>query len=187
MNAAGTLVAPYDDSILKFSYLVSQETRFPAVGQIKYSCIHQKNICNLHPGNFFDTLQDLPGQIPRRVLSSITELSFALTRSTDEMNFPLTLSHIRSIDSPCWPMEMVNSPNLRKVELSFNWRGCKPRLASVFSVHLLPNLTLLRFNECLFEDREVKLATLPDLAHWVLEDYNIASSLFSHWSSSGRV
>lgn len=136
------IVAPYEDSFLRFSFLVSQETRFPAVGQIKYICTHQKNICNLHTGNFFDTIQDLPCQIQRRVLSSITELSFALTRPTDEMDSPLTVSQIRSIESPCWPMEMVNSPNFRKLELFFNWRGYKPRLASVFSVHLLP---LLRF------------------------------------------
>jgi len=48
----------------------------------------------------------------------------------------------------------------------------------VFSVHQLPNLTHLRFNECLFEDREVDLTTLPKLTHFVLSDcYNIASGI----------
>lgn len=173
------LLALCENSLLMFSYLVSQGNRFPSVGQIKYICIHQRNIRNLHPGNFFNAIPALPGRITGTFISSITDLSFALTSSADEeMSFPLTVPQIRSIDSPCWPMEMMKSCNLRKLELSFNWRGSRPRLASVFSVHPLPKLTHLRFNECLFENHEVDLATLPNLAHLVLEDcYNIASGL----------
>lgn len=48
----------------------------------------------------------------------------------------------------------------------------------MFSVYPLPNLTHLRFNEWLFEDREVNLTTLPRLTHFVLSDcYNIASGI----------
>lgn len=172
------LLALSENSILRFSYLVSQGNRFPSVSQIKYICIHQRIIRNLHPGAFFNAIPGLSGQITGRILSSITDLSFALTSSADDKNFPLTLPQIRSIDSPCWPMEMMKSSNLRKLELSFNGRGSRTSLASVFSVHPLPKLTHLRFNQCFFENHEVDLATLPNLAHLVLEDcYNIASGL----------
>lgn len=167
-----------EDSLLRFSYIVSQATRFPTMRQAKHICLHQKKICNLQPGNILNTLPDLPGQISSRFLRSITELSFSLSRSASEMKIPLTRSELRSLNLPCWPMEMVNSVHLRKLELSFNWGGRKPRLAPVFSVQQLPNLTHLRFNECLFEDREVDLTTLPRLTHFVLSDcYNIASGI----------
>lgn len=167
-----------EDSLLRFSYLVSHATRFPTMRQAKHICLYQKKICNLQPGNFLNTLPDLPGQISSRFLRSITELCFYLSRAANEMEVPLTRSEARGVNSPCWPMEMVNSVYLRKLELSFDWVGGKPRLATVFSVHSLPNLTHLRFNECLFEDREVDLTKLPKLTHLVLSDcYNIASGI----------
>lgn len=164
-----------EDSLLRFSYLVSQATRFPTMRQAKHICLHQRKICNLQPGNFLNSLRDLPGQISSSFLRSITELSFSLSRAANDMEVPLTRSEFRGANSPCWPMEMVNSVYLRKLELSSNWGGRKPRLTTVFSVHSLPNLTHLRFNECLFEDLEVDLTTLPKLSHLVLSNcYNIA-------------
>lgn len=172
------LLALCEDSILGFSYLASQRNRFPSASQIKFICTHQRNIRNLHPGAFYNAIPGLPDQIAGRFLSSITDLSFALTSSADGKNFPSMIPCIGSIDSPCWPMEMMKSSNLRKLELSFKWKESRPRLASIFSVHSLPKLTHLRFNECLFENHEVDLALLPNLAHLVLEDcYNIASGL----------
>lgn len=169
-----------EDSLVRFSYFVSQATRFPTSRQAKHICLHQKKICNLHPGNFLNTLPDLPGPISSRFLHSITELSFSLPRAAKETEIPWTRSEIRGVYSPCSPMEMVNTVYLRKLELPFNWEGRKPRLAPVFSVHYhsLPNLTHLRFNECLFEHSEVDLTTLPKLTHLVLSDcYNIASGI----------
>lgn len=157
------------DSLLRLSYLISQAIHI---------CLHENKIHNLHPGNFLDIIPDLPGQIPSRFLRSITELSFSLSRAANEMEVHLTRSEIRGVDSPCWLMEMVNSLYLRKSIHSFNWGGPKPRLAPVFFVHSLPNLTQLRFNDCLFEDREMDLTILPKLTHLVLSGcYNIASGL----------
>lgn len=48
----------------------------------------------------------------------------------------------------------------------------------MFSVYPLPNLTHLRFNEWLFENREVDFTTLPKIMHFILSDcYNIASGI----------
>lgn len=163
------LAALPDNSILRFSYHASGENQFPTASQTEYICLHQRKIRNLHFGNFFVTIPKLLDRLQRAFLNSVTELSFPLSPSANElgMSFP-----------PCWPINMVNSIHLRKLELSFNLRGSKPRLASLFAIHPLPNLTHLSFKDCLFEDMEVDLATMPKLEHLVLADcFNIASGL----------
>lgn len=109
-----------EDSLIRFSYFVSQATRFPTSRQGKQICLHQKKICNLHPGNFLNTLPDLPGPISSRFLHSITELSFPLSRAANETEILWTGSELHGVNSPCSPMEMVNTVYLRKLELSFN-------------------------------------------------------------------
>lgn len=126
-------------------------------------------IRNLHYGNFLVSISKLPDPVQRSFLNPITELSFPLSPSADELSI--------SIPSG-WPMNMVNSIHLRKLELSFNLGESRPRLASVFGVYPLPNLTHLSFRDCLFENTEVHLAMMPKLEHLVLADcYNISSGL----------
>lgn len=151
------LAALPDNSIRRFSYLDSLESQFPTASQTNYICCHQRKICNLNFGNFFVTLPKLPDQIQRPFLSPITELSFPLSLSATELNIPSN-----------WPMGMVNSIHLRKLDLSLNLGGSKPRLDPVFSMYPLPNLTHLSFRDCLFENMEVDLATMPKLTHLCL-------------------
>ncbi len=163
------LAALPDNSLHRFSYLFSEnESAFPKESQTKYICLHQNRICNLHFGYFFETILYLPPDIQSNFLSSITELSIPLSHSVGSLKFSL----------PLWVMRILNSFNLRKLEVFSNMTLSNNRLASFFSIWPTPNLTHLSFIEYLFEDDEMDLATMPHLTHLVFKNcYNMIRGL----------
>lgn len=163
------LAAFPDNSIHRFSHVASKESQFPTVSQTEYICLHQRKIRNLHSGNFLVSISKLPDPIQRDFLNPITDLSFPLSTAANELSMSIPWR---------WPIKMVKTIHLRKLELSFNLGVSRPRLASVFRICPLPNLTNLSFRECIFEDSEVHLALMPKLEHLVLADcFNISSGL----------
>lgn len=163
------LAALPDNQIHRFSYVASQESQFPTMSQTEHLCLHQRKIRNLHSGNFLISISRLPDRIQRDFLNPMVELSYPLSPSVKGLSM--------SIPSG-WPIKMVNSVHLRKLELSFNLGVARPRLAFVFRIYPLPNLTHLSFRDCLFEDTEVHLGLMPKLDHLVLADcFNISSGL----------
>lgn len=164
----GLLAGLEDNSLHRFSYLSTCESNFPKRSQSRYICRHQKRICNLHCGAFFESILSYPPNIRKDFLSSITELSLLLSHTYNGMRFAL----------PVWVMRIIEPWKLRKLELVYNMTLFNLRLASFFSIWQTPNLTHLSFVEYFFKDDEVDLTTMPNLTHLVFRDcYNMLYGL----------
>lgn len=163
------LVALDDNSLYRFSYLSSTVSKFPKESQSRYICHHQKRICNLHSGDFFECILSYPPNIREDFLSSITELSILLSHSYQYMKFAL----------PVWVMRIIKSYNLRKLEVFHNMTIFNLGFTSFFSIWHTSNLTHLSFVEYFFKDDEVDLTTMPNLTHLVFRNcYNILYGLY---------
>lgn len=109
----GLLAGLEDNSLHRFSYLSARQSKFPKESQSRYICRHQKKICNLHCGAFFESILFYPPNIREDFLSSITELSLLLSHTYDIMKFALPVWVMRII-KPCklWKLELVHNMTL---------------------------------------------------------------------------